>query len=106
MIELEFLDIGGEFIPKIHGMTLFDPVYVVSLADIALMKALAYQNREEQTDFEDMEFALGLMVRTRQTFQEYKFTKSEIEAIGQVAETKGDDEVKGLFAQATGDEVK
>ena len=60
MVEIEFLDIGGEFVPKLHGMTKFDSVYVALLADIVSMKALAYQDREKADDLEDLNFALSI----------------------------------------------
>jgi hypothetical protein len=47
-VEFEFLRIGGKFVPKMHGVTKFGPVWVASLADIVLMKALACQDRKEE----------------------------------------------------------
>lgn len=72
MVEIEFLDIAGEFVPKLHVITKFDPVYVASLADIALMKALVYQDREKADDLEDLNFALSMMVRRGETFTGYR----------------------------------
>ena len=46
-VPLEFLEIGGGFIPKLHGMMKSGPVCVASLADMVLMKALTYQDRAE-----------------------------------------------------------
>ncbi|KAF8224540.1 hypothetical protein L208DRAFT_1511132 [Tricholoma matsutake] len=86
MVEIEFLDIGGEFVPKLHGMTKFDTVYIALLADIALMKALAYQDWD-------------MMVRRGETFTRYYFKQSEIEVISEVVETKGDAEAKRLLMQ-------
>ena len=62
LVKFEFLELGGPFVPKIHGMTKFG-VWVASLADIVLMKARAYQGRGEKNDLGDMKFALGLMVQ-------------------------------------------
>ena len=53
VVEIEFLDVGGEFVPKLHRITKFDPVYVASLADIALMKA-----GRRHMILEDLNFAL------------------------------------------------
>lgn len=99
VVEIEFLDIGGEFVPKLHGMTKFDAVYVASLADIALMKAHAYQDREKADDLEDLNFAFSMMVRRGEMFTRYRFKQSEIEVISEVVETKGDAEAKRLLMQ-------
>ena len=53
-VEFEFLAIGEEFVPKLCGLTKFDPVWVASLADIAVMKAYTYQDRGEDCDYEDL----------------------------------------------------
>ena len=79
--------------------------YVASLADIALMKALAYQDREKADDLEDLNFALGMMVRRGETFTRYGFKQSEIEVISEVVETKGDAEAKRLLTQVAGTDV-
>jgi hypothetical protein len=42
--EFEFLAIGEVFVPKLRGLTRFDPVWVALLADIAVMKTYAYQD--------------------------------------------------------------
>ena len=100
MLTFEFLDLGGLFIPRMHGMTKFGAVRVASLADIVLMKAHAYQGRGEEDDFTDMKFALGLVVQKGETFEKYKFKVSEMAIINGVA---GSMEMKGLLAQAVGD---
>jgi len=102
VVRFEFLDLGGPFVPKMHGMTKFGAVRVASLADIVLMKALAYQSRGEKNDFDDMKFALGLMAQKGETFQEYKFKPGEVMIIKDVAETS-DMETKNLLAQVARD---
>jgi len=96
VIKFEFLELGGDFIPKMHGMTKFRGACLASLADIGLMKALAYQNRAKKDDFNDMSFALGLMA---QRVKQYKFKSSEMMAINDVA--KDDKEMENLLTQVT-----
>jgi len=101
MVDFGFLDIGGVFIPKLHGMTKFGTIYVASLADLVsmIMKAPVYQNRDEWKDFQDMVLALNMMKERGETFQGYRFKKSEINVILEVVEITGDDAVKELFRQ-------
>jgi len=60
-VEFEFLAVGNEFVPKVQGVTKFDPVWVASLADIAVMKVSAYQDRDEDQDHEDLLYILREM---------------------------------------------
>lgn len=95
-IEFEFLAVGNEFVPKVWGVTKFDPVWVASLADIAVMKASAYQNRDEDRDHEDLLYILGEMMRAGQTLRHYGIEENEIAVIRLVL--SGD----LRFAQVTG----
>jgi hypothetical protein len=98
-VRFEFLELGGPFVPKMHGMTKFRDVCLASLADIVLMKAHAYQGRGEEADFIDMRFALRLMAEKGETFQRFKFKSSEIRVISDVV---GDDEgMRNLLTQMT-----
>ena len=91
--------IGGGFVPKLHGVTKFGPVCVASLADMVLMKALAYQSREETKDFDDLKFALRVMVEKEETFKQYRFQGSEIETIKETVRAKNDNEARTLLRQ-------
>ena len=46
-VEIEFLRIGGEFVPKLRGMTKFDSIWIASLPDIAIMKARSEEHTSE-----------------------------------------------------------
>jgi len=65
-------------------VTKFDRVWVASLADIAVMKASVYQNRDEGRDHEDLLFILGEMKRAGQTLGQYGIEESEIAVIRSV----------------------
>lgn len=71
-------------------MTRFDPVWVASLPDIAVMKAYAFQNRNEDRDYTDLLYALGKMKRVGETFAQYRLKQSEIITIQSVV--AGDEE--------------
>jgi len=62
-------------------MTRFDPIWVASLADIAVMKARAYRDRDEPRDKEDLLYVLGEMKKTGQTLGQYGVEESEITVI-------------------------
>lgn len=68
-------------------MTQFGTTYVASLADLALMKAQAYQDNERSRDWTDLCFALQEMVQKR------KSLAREIGDIEEVVERQGDDEM-------------
>jgi len=85
-VRLEFLAAGSEFAPaKLHGGQVFPGALLASLADIAVMKANAYNSRNEDHDLEDMKFALNKMVEKKETFAVYKFKEEELETIKEVA---------------------
>lgn len=96
-VRFEFLQLGGPFLPEIHGVTTFGAVQMASLADIVLMKAFAYRNRGEVYDLDDMKFGLRLMTQNGETFQD-KFKPSEMRVINGVA----DEEIENLLAQVAG----
>jgi hypothetical protein len=81
VVEFEFLAVGNEFVPKMRGMTRFDPIWVAWLADIAVMKARAYRDRDEPRDKEDLLYVLGEMKKTGQTLGQYGVEESEITVI-------------------------
>jgi hypothetical protein len=81
---LDFLRIGGEFVPKLHGMTKFNPMWIAALADIAAMKAHAFQSRGKEKDYRDLLFTLLQMRRVGQTFARYRFKEEDIATIQSV----------------------
>jgi hypothetical protein len=68
------------------GFTRFDPVWVAALADMAVMKAYAFQDRNEARDYEDSLYALSKMKRLGQTLAQYRIKSSHIETILSVVE--------------------
>lgn len=95
-VEFKFLAVGNEFVPRVRAITRFDSFWVASLADIAGMKARAYQDRDEDRDHEDLLFVLEEMKRAGQTLTQYGIEESEIAVIRSVLS----DDVR--FAQVTG----
>ena len=80
--EFEFLAIGEQYVPKLCGLvTKFDPVWTASLADIAVTKAYAYQDRGEDCDYEDLLFAPGEMKKAGQKLAQYGIKQSDIATI-------------------------
>jgi hypothetical protein len=75
-VNIKFLELGKQFIQKMHGMTKFGDIYLASLADIMLVKAHAYQSQVED-NFKDVRFALRLMAKKREAFWEYQFKSSD-----------------------------
>jgi hypothetical protein len=67
-VNIEFLELGGQVIQKMHGMMKFRDVALAMLTDIVLMKAHAYQDWVKERDLKDMRFTLGLMAEKGETF--------------------------------------
>jgi len=99
-VEFEFLAIGGEFVPRLCGITAFDPVWVASLPDIAVMKANAYENRCESRDLKDLVYALGALKRAGLTLAQSGIERSDIAIIR--AAIAGDEEREWLLSQVMG----
>jgi hypothetical protein len=81
VVEIEFLTIGEGFVPKLRGLTRFDPIWFASLPDIAIMKAHAFQNRALPSDYIDLLYTLAKMKSLGQTFVRYRIKQDEIVAI-------------------------
>jgi predicted nucleotidyltransferase len=114
-VPIEFLAMGGGIVPKLRGMTLtpmlgarayyssiqvhvttkFSAIWVASLPDMAVMKAQASLNREEDHDYGDLLYVLSEMARREQTLGGYGIKKSGMKAIESAV--AGDDEGQELL---------
>lgn len=89
-VQFEFLAMDGGFVPTIRAQRPALAGFPAGLGELAIMKANAFESREEDKDLSDFAFALDLLQANKdEGFHDINMEDEDLEALKSAAVARG-----------------